>query len=96
MDKKCFSDSNIAAVDLYRVQLAACLSSIVKTDYPDKWPGIAEKIVTNLESDKHNTWLGSLICLYQLVKNFEYVSVSVLSFTFTRTVLEWLQLSDVT
>ena len=71
---------------LYRVQLAACVSSMIKTDYPDKWPGIAEKLVTNLESDKHNTWLGSLICLYQLVKNFELVSVSLLSLTFTHPV----------
>lgn len=54
-----------------RVQLSACVSAIIKSDYPDKWPSIAEKIVTNLESNKHNTWLGSLICLYQLVKNFE-------------------------
>jgi len=61
----------MAGAGLYRVQLAACVSSMIKSDYPDKWPGIAEKIVTNLESDKHNTWLGSLICLYQLVKNFE-------------------------
>ena len=51
--------------------MAACITSVIKSDYPDKWPGIAEKIVTNLESDKHSTWLGSLICLYQLVKNFE-------------------------
>jgi len=63
--------SLIEDVDLYRVQLAACVSSIIKSDYPDKWPGIAEKIVTNLESDKHDTWLGTLICLYQLVKSFE-------------------------
>ena len=62
---------NCSLTHCYRVQLAACISTIIKCDYPDKWPGIAEKIVTNLESDSHNTWLGSLICLYQLVKHFE-------------------------
>ena len=63
--------------DYDRVQLASCVSVIIKSDYPDRWPAVAEKIVTNLESDKHDTWLGSLVCLYQLVKNFEYVSVYV-------------------
>ena len=77
----------------YRVQLAACVSAIIKNDYPEKWPGIADKIVTNMESDKHSTWLGSLVCLYQLVKNFESVSLSFWSLPFERIWL--LHRSDV-
>jgi len=50
--------------DLITVQLAACVTSVIKSNYPDKWPGTAERTVTtNLKSDKHEMWLGSLICL---------------------------------
>lgn len=56
---------------LFRVQLAVCVSHIVKHDFPGKWPNLAEKIHGYLKSDRHDTWLGALLCLYQLVKNFE-------------------------
>ena len=54
-----------------RAQLSVCVSQIVKQDYPVKWPGIAEKVLGYLQSDRHDTWLGALVCLYSLVKNFE-------------------------
>jgi hypothetical protein len=54
-----------------RVQLAVCISQMVKHDYPGRWPGIAEKVAMFLQSDQHETWMGALICLHQLVKNFE-------------------------
>ncbi len=44
---------------------------MVKHDYPGRWPGIAEKVAMYIQSDKVETWLGALLCLYQLVKNFE-------------------------
>ena len=58
-------------VNLDRVQQAVCISQMVKHDYPGRWPGIAEKVAMFLQSDQHVTWMGALICLYQLVKNFE-------------------------
>lgn len=62
----------IAAPNVIRVQLSVCVTIIVKSDYPGRWPGFLEKIMTYISSDQHNTWLGSLICLYKLVKHFEY------------------------
>ena len=56
-----------------RVQLGVCVSQIVKQDFPGKWPGVAEKVLMYLKSERHDTWLGALVCLHQLVKNFEYV-----------------------
>ena len=56
-----------------RVQLGVCISQIVKQDFPGKWPGIAEKVMMYLKSDRHDTWSGALVCLHQLVKHFEYV-----------------------
>jgi len=55
-----------------RVQLSVCISQMVKHDYPGRWPGIAEKVAMYMQSDKAETWLGATICLYQLIKNFEY------------------------
>ena len=57
----------------FRVQLAVCVSHLVKQDYPHKWPAIVERVAMYLQSDQHDTWLGALICLYQMVKTFEYV-----------------------
>ena len=61
----------ISALVVCRVQLTVCVSQMVKHDYPGRWPGIAEKVAMYLQSDKADTWLGALLCLYQLVKNFE-------------------------
>ena len=76
IDRRLFS--LVAAVicvmcGFFRVQLGVCVSQIVKLDFPGKWPGVAEKVLMYLKSDRHDTWLGALICLHQLVKHFEYV-----------------------
>lgn len=75
-DKKAVRDNLVEAVisapPPIRVQLACCVTQLVKHDYPGKWPGIAEKVLGFLQSERHDTWLGSLICLQQLVKNYEY------------------------
>ncbi|KAK2154166.1 hypothetical protein LSH36_275g06021 [Paralvinella palmiformis] len=75
-DKQVIRDNVVEAVittpQPVRVQLAVCISQLIKYDYPARWPGIAEKVAMYLQSDAHNTWMGALICLYQLVKNFEF------------------------
>lgn len=47
---------------------------MIKEDYPNKWPNIVEKIIFYLQPDQVGGWLGILLCLYQLVKNYEYVA----------------------
>ncbi|XP_074661019.1 importin-7-like [Tubulanus polymorphus] len=54
-----------------RVQLTVCVAVMVKHDYPGRWPGIVDKVTHYLRQDS-SMWLGALMCLYQLVKNFEY------------------------
>lgn len=49
---------------------------MIKEDYPNKWPNIVEKIIFYLQPDKAAGWLGILLCLYQLVKNYEYVPLN--------------------
>jgi hypothetical protein len=56
---------------LPRVQLAVCVSNIVKHDFPGRWTQIVDKISIYLQNPDAPGWTGALMCLYQLVKNFE-------------------------
>ncbi|MEE6498745.1 hypothetical protein FKM82_003220 [Ascaphus truei] len=62
----------IQSPDLIRVQLTTCIHHIIKHDYPNRWTAVVEKIGFYLQSDNSACWLGILLCLYQLVKNYEY------------------------
>ena len=62
----------VGAPDIIRIQLAVCVSQIVKHDFPGRWPQIVDKIFINLQNPDPSGWLDSLLCLYQLVNNYEY------------------------
>ncbi|XP_052031302.1 importin-8 isoform X2 [Apodemus sylvaticus] len=62
----------IRSPDLVRVQLTMCLRVIIRHDFPGHWPAVADKIDYYLQSPNSGNWLGSLLCLYQLVKTYEY------------------------
>ncbi|XP_072278432.1 importin-7 isoform X2 [Pyxicephalus adspersus] len=62
----------IQSPELIRVQLTTCIHHIIKHDYPTRWTAVVEKIGFYLQSDNSACWLGILLCLYQLVKNYEY------------------------
>ncbi|KAI4503803.1 hypothetical protein M0802_001206 [Mischocyttarus mexicanus] len=65
-------DAVVHAPDLLRVQLAVCISNIVKHDFPGRWTQIVDKITIYLQNPDASCWPGVLLALYQLVKNFEY------------------------
>lgn len=65
-------DAVVHAPELIRVQLAVCVSNMVKHDFPGRWTQIVDKISIYLQNPDANGWPGVLLCLYQLVKNFEY------------------------
>merc|ERR1712142_868827 len=65
-------DAVVHAPDIIRIQLAVCVSQIVKHDFPGRWPQIVDKVTIYLQNPDPSGWLGSLLCLYQLVKNYEY------------------------
>ena len=75
-DRALIRDNIIEAVvrapDIIRIQLAVCVSQIVKHDFPGRWPQIVDKVSIYLQNPDPAGWLGSLLCLYQLVKNYEY------------------------
>lgn len=65
-------DAVIYAPELIRMQLAMCVSTIVKHDFPGRWTGIVDKISVYLQMNDSNICMGAMLCLYQLVKRFEY------------------------
>uniref|UniRef100_A0A8D3BZE0 Importin 7 n=1 Tax=Scophthalmus maximus TaxID=52904 RepID=A0A8D3BZE0_SCOMX len=75
-DRLFIRDSIVEAIlqspERIRVQLTTCIHHMIKHDYPGKWTTIVDKIGFYLQSDNSAGWLGILLCLYQLVKNYEY------------------------
>lgn len=54
------------------VHLATCIYHIIKCDFPGRWPQIVDKISVFLQNGDYNSRSGAILCLYQLVKNYEY------------------------
>ncbi|GAB1598816.1 importin-7-like isoform X2 [Argonauta hians] len=69
-------ESVIHTPDTISTQLCVCLSTMIKYDYPGRWPDLTEKISRYIQSEDHRTWMGALMCLYQLVKVYEYKRAS--------------------
>ncbi|XP_049819869.1 importin-7 isoform X2 [Aethina tumida] len=65
-------DAVVHAPDLIRTQLCTCVNNMVKHDFPGRWTQIVDKISVYLSNPEPSGWHGALLCLYQLVKNFEY------------------------
>jgi len=65
-------DAVVMAPDIIRIQLGVCVSQIVKHDFPERWPQIVDKVSLYLQNPDPAGWLGALLSLYQLVKNYEY------------------------
>lgn len=58
--------------ELIRTQLGTCIYNIIKCDFPGRWPEIVTQILGLFSPPDPIRWSGALICLYQLVKNYEY------------------------
>ena len=55
-------------------QLCQCLEQILKYDFPEKCSNVVTQIHAHLSSDHQETWLGSLLALYQLSKKYKLVT----------------------
>lgn len=65
-------DAVVLASELIRAQLSVCVNTLVKHDFPGRWTQIVDKISIFLQNPEPSGWSGALLCLYQLVKIFEY------------------------
>ncbi len=64
--------ATVEAPDAIRIQLALCVSKIIRHDFPERWPQVVDKIYLYLNTPEPAGWPGALACLYRLVKNYEY------------------------
>lgn len=62
----------IQAPETIRLQFGTCIYNIIKCDFPGRWPQIVDQIRNLFTFPDLNRWSGALLCLYQLVKNYEY------------------------
>lgn len=65
-------DAVVIAPELIRAQLCVCVNNIIKHDFPGRWTQVVDKVSIYLQNTDPNGWNGALLCLYQLVKNYEY------------------------
>ncbi|KAL1130891.1 hypothetical protein AAG570_012132 [Ranatra chinensis] len=65
-------DAVVLAPEMIRVQLSVCVSTIIRIDFPGRWTQIVDKISIYIQNPDADGWSGALLCLYQLVKTFEY------------------------
>lgn len=77
-DRNTIRDNLIEAVihspDPIRAQLIVCVRTISQQDFPEKWPGIIDKVHHFIQTNDINSWYGALQAYYQLCKIFEYKS----------------------
>ncbi|XP_072048064.1 LOW QUALITY PROTEIN: importin-7-like [Amphiura filiformis] len=62
----------ISSPELIRVQLAVCLSVILKYDFPGRWDQVVDQMLHYISMENPQVWYGAFIAIYQLVKNYEY------------------------
>ena len=65
-------DAIVLAPEPIRVQLCVCINNIIKHDFPNRWTQVVDKISIYLQNNDANGWNGAMLCLHQLVKNYEY------------------------
>lgn len=65
-------DAIVLAPEPIRVQLCVSVNNIIKHDFPNRWTEVVDKISIYLQNNDANGWNGAMLCLHQLVKNYEY------------------------
>ncbi|CAG0897126.1 unnamed protein product [Darwinula stevensoni] len=68
-------DATAHAPEKLRLQLAVCVNQIVKHDLLEKWPNVIQKVGIYLQNPDTSLWFGALLCLYQVVKVYEFKNV---------------------
>ncbi|TKR80209.1 hypothetical protein L596_014319 [Steinernema carpocapsae] len=65
-------DCIVGSPEAIRVQLCTGVQSIMRADFPDKWPQVIDKIQALLETTDAPSWLGALLVTHRLTKLYEY------------------------
>lgn len=76
-DKEIITKSIVHAIvscrnELISVHLSSIVNSIIKSDFPHKWPNVVDEILDYLRNEDPSGWSGALITFHQLAKIYEY------------------------
>lgn len=58
---------------LIRVQLTACIKTLVTNDFPEQWPELLDTVVNLLQSDDLATVYGALLVNLEIFKSYRLV-----------------------
>lgn len=63
----------IGAPEALRIQLGVCVATVIKADFPGRWPDVVDQINHHLlATGSVDSVIGALLVEYQLVKAYEY------------------------
>ncbi|CAF1083384.1 unnamed protein product [Adineta steineri] len=65
-------DAIIRTKDPLRCQLIATAGTMIKNDFPSKWPQFINQIHSCLSTDNIDAWDSTLLVYYTLVQHYEY------------------------
>ncbi|CAF1060914.1 unnamed protein product [Adineta ricciae] len=68
-------DAIIRTKDPLKCQLITTAGTMIKNDFPSKWPQFMNQVHTCLSSDNTETWTSVLLVFYILVQYYEYKKV---------------------
>lgn len=69
--KNLIVDAIVQVPDIIKVELSIGLKTITKHDFPTHWPEVVHKIFNYLQYENYGSWMGALLCLYNIIKNYE-------------------------
>lgn len=61
-----------------KVQLKTCLSTMTGEDFPEKWPGLIESVMSMIQSGQENQIEGGLLTLIEVLKVYRSVCIHIL------------------
>ena len=65
----------IHALPLVKVQLKSALGTIVRHDFPDKWPDLLDNVLTVVKRAQHDELDGALLALLEILNVYRYVLI---------------------
>ena len=62
----------VQAPELVRSQLGLVIRFMVDDDFPSKWPGFDQELLSYLSSPQYAIMFGALVAMYEIAKKFQF------------------------
>jgi hypothetical protein len=61
----------VMVLDTYRLQLVACLGTILENEFPDRWPELVPMVQEMMQSNDQKVVYSGLLVLRETVKIYQ-------------------------